>query len=116
MHFDPKLKIHLACDTSAYDGGAVHLHRMPDGSEKPVGFASRTPTETEKKYSQMEKEAHVYGAKHFHAYICWVINLCFQMDHKLLRTLLSESKVTSLQQDSEVAERLKGGLEHPVGP
>ena len=60
MHFDPKLEIHLACDASAYDGGAVHLHIMPDGSEKPVRFASRTLTETEKKYSQIEKEAHVY--------------------------------------------------------
>ena len=79
VHFDPKLEIRLACDASAYDVGAMHLHRIPDGSGKPVGFASRTLTETEKKYSQMEKEAHVYmGVKHFHAYICWVIpvNLC----------------------------------------
>ena len=43
VHFDPKLEICLACDVLAY---AVLLHKMPDGLEKSVGFASRTLTET----------------------------------------------------------------------
>ena len=42
VHFDPKLEIHLACDTSANSAGAVLSHKMPDGSEQPVGVASRT--------------------------------------------------------------------------
>ena len=71
VHFDSKLEIRLACDASAYGVGAVLSHKMPDGSEKPVGFASRTLTKTEKKYSQVEKEALacVYGVKHFHVYL-----------------------------------------------
>jgi len=48
VHFDPKLEIRLACDASAYGIGVVLSHKMPDGSEKPVGFASRTLTQTEK--------------------------------------------------------------------
>ena len=45
VHFDPKMEIRLACDASAYGVRAMLSHKMPDGSEKPVGFASRTLTE-----------------------------------------------------------------------
>lgn len=55
-HFDPKLQIVLACDASAYGIGAVLSHRLSDGTEKPVGFTSRTLSTAEKKYSQLEKE------------------------------------------------------------
>ena len=38
----------------AYYGiGAVLAHKFPDGSEKPVGYVSRTLTDFEKNYSQM---------------------------------------------------------------
>jgi len=71
VHFNSELEISLACDTSGYSVGAVLLQIMTDKSEKPVGFVSRTLTDAEKKYSQLEKEglAYVYGIKRFHSYL-----------------------------------------------
>ena len=50
MHFDPELPIVLACNASSYGIGAVLAHKLSGGSEKPIGFVSRTLTATEKKY------------------------------------------------------------------
>ena len=71
VHFNPHLKIVLACDASSYGVGAVLAHRMPDGSERPIGYASRSLSEAEKNYSQLEREglACVFGIKRFHQYL-----------------------------------------------
>ena len=57
VHFDPRQEIVLSCDTLAY-GIGVHVlaHRSADGSEETIGFALRTLSNAEKKYSQVEKE------------------------------------------------------------
>ena len=56
-HYDPVLPVRLACDASPTGIGAVLSHVMPDGSERPVAFASRSLTKTERKFSQIDKEA-----------------------------------------------------------
>ena len=69
-----------------------------DGTEKPIRFVSRTLTETEKKYSQIEKEALacVFGVKKLNAYLLGQ-DFTLQTDHKPLMTLFNESKEVPVQ-------------------
>uniref|UniRef100_A0A1X7V2J4 Reverse transcriptase RNase H-like domain-containing protein n=1 Tax=Amphimedon queenslandica TaxID=400682 RepID=A0A1X7V2J4_AMPQE len=70
IHFHDSKPIILAFDASPYGIGAVLSHKMSDGSEHPISFASRSLTPAEKHYSQLDKEvlAIVFGVKKFHSY------------------------------------------------
>ncbi|XP_055684592.1 uncharacterized protein K02A2.6-like [Lutzomyia longipalpis] len=56
-HYDPQEQLVLAVDASPVGVGACLSHRYKDGSEKPLCFASQTLTETQMKYTQVDREA-----------------------------------------------------------
>ena len=55
VHFDQDKLLLLACDASPYGVGPVLSHQMPDGSERPIAFASRSLSSADRNYSQLDK-------------------------------------------------------------
>ncbi|XP_059622189.1 uncharacterized protein K02A2.6-like [Phlebotomus argentipes] len=70
-HYDPNMPIFVASDASSHAIGCVAYHKLPDGSLKAFYHASRKLTDTESRYSQIEKEALaiIFAVKKFHRYI-----------------------------------------------
>ncbi|XP_054284384.1 uncharacterized protein K02A2.6-like [Macrosteles quadrilineatus] len=84
-HFDENETLVLATDASPVGLGIVLSHRYKDGTERPISFASRSLTASEKKYSQIDKEALAiyWGLKKFYHY-CYGRKFILVTDHKPL--------------------------------
>ena len=101
-HFDPRLPITLACDASPVGIGCV-LSQKTSSGERPVAFYSRTLNDTERRYSQTDREglAVVAGVKNFHFYLAGK-TFVIQTDHKPLLGLIGEKKPLPLMASPRV--------------
>ena len=86
----------ISADASSHGLGAVLLQQF-NSQWKPVAFASRSMTETERRYAQIEKEAlaTTWACEKFASYILGK-SITIETDHKPLVPLLGTKSLDSL--------------------
>ncbi|CAM1324956.1 Uncharacterised protein r2_g3383 [Pycnogonum litorale] len=103
VHYDPAKPVRLSCDASPYGIGAVLSHVLPNGEDKPISYASRTLSPSERNYAHIEREtvSIIFGVKYFHKYL---YGRSFEVvtDHKPLLGLIGEHKGISTTAASRI--------------
>ncbi|XP_065213324.1 uncharacterized protein K02A2.6-like [Planococcus citri] len=59
--YNINLPVILETDASPVGISAILSHSYPDGTNRPIEYASRTLSKTESRYSQIDREAHTAG-------------------------------------------------------
>ena len=95
--YDPAAEIKICADASTYGLGAVLLQKPQERQWKAVANASRSMSDTEHRYSQIEKEALalVWSCGKFSNYILGK-HMKLETDHKPLIPLLGKANLDSL--------------------
>lgn len=88
-HYNVNWETTLSADASSYGIGAMFIQKDSNGREEPVVFASRSMSDTEKRYAQIEKEALA---------IAWACEKSFEIltDHKPLVSFLGCKDLASV--------------------
>ena len=92
-HYSSDLPLVLACDASQVGIGCVLSHILPNGEEKPVAYASKTLSSSQRAYAQIEREALaiIYGIEKFHQFL-FGRKFTLLTDHKALSIIFNSSR------------------------
>jgi len=90
--YNPNAKTKICADASAYGLGAILLQHHEREHWKPIAYASKSMSETEKCYSQIEKEALIFVCEKFADYIIGK-QIQIETDHKPLVPLLGTTQL-----------------------
>ncbi|XP_060798261.1 uncharacterized protein K02A2.6-like [Neoarius graeffei] len=94
--YDPNREIKVSADASSYGLGGVLLQEWED-VWKPVAYVSRSLTQTEQRYAQVEKEALglTWACERFRNFLIGK-HFLLETDHKLLLSLLGSQALDAL--------------------
>ena len=94
--YDPNSPTKVCADASSYGLGAV-LMQQQNSQWRPIAYASRSMTETEQRYAQIEKEAlaATWACEKFSSYILG-LKFSIETDHKPLVPLLGSKQLDKL--------------------
>ena len=92
-HYNSDYPNIITTDASTKGLGATLWQEQPDGKLKPIGFASRFLSDTEKKYAinELELLAVVWGLEHFRLYI-YGKPIKLLTDHQALEPLIKRNR------------------------
>ena len=94
VHYDPNKALILATDASPYGVSAIISHHDAEtNSDRPIAFASRSLTQAERNYAQIEREALaiIFGIQKFHQYL-YARKFTLYTDNKPLSLILGPKK------------------------
>ena len=117
-YYNPSAETHLIVDASPCGLGAILNQKQSIGDFRPVAYASRTLTPTERRYSQTEREALavLFAIQRFNVYI-YGMQFTVYSDHKALERIFTsvhqaptriQNFVLKLQQYTFTVKYLKG--------
>ncbi|XP_031343921.1 uncharacterized protein K02A2.6-like [Photinus pyralis] len=92
-HYDSAVPVKLTVDASSTAVGAILTHRYENGKERPIAFASKILTTTQRAYSQIDKEAYsiIFGVSKFTQYL-YGRHFVLVTDHKPLLSIFGPKK------------------------
>ena len=94
QYFNPRLQTKIQVDASQHGLGAALIQidpKEPD-VERVIAFASKSPSETESRYANIEREclAVVFGVERFHTYV-YGASIVVESDHEPLENIQQQN-------------------------